>query len=118
MRIHELRKRARTRTTKPSLTDQSQAKATDINVIVKSMLRGSQPTSSAHPIYGDFSNLPQDLRAMIEQTRSIEKLRKSLPQQLRERPIEELLSLTPDELANILQPPAPAPATPPAPPPA
>lgn len=90
----------------PTLTDQSQAKATDINVIVKSFkVTGRVPGSDTPPIAGDFTALPTDLRGMIETSRELQKRRRSLPPQLRELPIEELLSLTPDKLTNILTPP-------------
>lgn len=108
--------RAIFRNTEESETDQSQAASTDINVIVRRHAVAGQVEGGAHaPMYHDFSQLPQDLRGMIEQTRRIEHLRKQLPAQLREKPLEELLNLTHDQLTAILTPPATTPA-PPAPP--
>lgn len=97
---------------KPSLTDQSQAKDTDINIIVNRFLKtGTAPGAPVAPIHGDFTELPQDLRAFIETSRTIHKHRNRLPEQLRNMPVDELMRLTPDALARILAPPA----TPPAP---
>lgn len=94
--------------TQPSATDQSQARETDINVIVGKMIRtGQGPNTNAQPIYADFTTLPEDLRGMIEQSRSIQARRAQLPDKLREMPIEQLLTLTADDLTNILTPPQP-----------
>lgn len=100
--------------TMPTKTDQADAKNTDINIIVgQAAISGTVPGRNKEPIYADFSQLPTDLREMIETTRNIETLRKTLPPQLREKPIEELLTLTPDAIAQILTPtPAPTPAPP------
>lgn len=103
----------------PSKTDQSQAKDTDINVIVgKFSITRRVPGSDTQPMSGDFSNLPTDLREMIETSRDMRRRRAELPKELRDLPIEELLTKTPAELAAILKPPAPTPAPPPAPTPA
>lgn len=106
------KERSKIRTTKPSLTDQSQAKSTDINVIVGQFrISGRVPGAPVEPLPpGDYSNVPGDLRSMIEETRRIESYRRRLPQALREKPIEELLTLTTDQLTAILQPPAAPPA--------
>lgn len=91
----------------PTLTDQSQANDTDINVIVKRYgIHGQLPGAATPPMFGDFTQLPTDLRAMIEMARSLEERRADLPQQLREMPIEHILALQPDELTAILTPPA------------
>lgn len=101
---------SRTKNTEPSLTDQSQARETDINVIVGRFgVSGQMPGTGANPMYGDFSNFPEDLRTMIETARSIDRLRGNLPDALKKKSIEELMALTPDELTNILTPPAPTP---------
>lgn len=89
-----------------SLTDQSQANDTDINVIVQRYgVTRTAPGAAHAPMYEDFSELPEDLRAMIEQSRSITRLRRQLPQPLKEIPIEKLLALTTEEIETILQPP-------------
>lgn len=99
-----------TMTDSPSLTDQSAAKETDINVIVATygitgQARGKQP------IHGvDWTEHPQDLRDAFEKVRELSKLRGALPEALREHKIEELLALTDDQLAHILTPPPEKPA--------
>lgn len=99
------RKRARTRNHMPSLTEQSMARDTDINIIVsKFRITGRVPASQQQPMAGDFTNLPTDLRGFIETAKSIKDVRRKLPKQLQEMPIEELLSLTPDKLTSILSP--------------
>jgi len=105
------RLRAQTKHVKPTRTDQSQAKDTDINVIVgKFLTNGVVPGNNAKPMSGDFTGLPSDLRGMIETSREMEKKRRQLPPALREMPIDELLALTPDKLTSILTPPAPTPS--------
>jgi len=97
--------RARTTDNEPTLTDQAGARQTDINVIVGQFkISGRVPGSTTAPMSGDFSNLPTDLRGMIEESRSLQLKRSKLPPQLREMPIEELLMLTPEKLKTILQP--------------
>jgi len=100
------KQRARTRTTKPTLTDQSQAKDTDINIIVRTMgITGTVPTPSVPPMGGDFTKFPTDLRGFIEESREMKNRRRALPKELRDMPIEELLALTPNKLTAILTPP-------------
>lgn len=103
---YENRKRARTVNSQPTLTEQSMARDTDINIIVsKFRITGRVPAAQQQPMAGDFTNLPTDLRGFIESARTIKDVRKQLPPQLREMPVEELLALTPDKLASILSPP-------------
>lgn len=108
------RKLARTINTEPTATDQSQARESDINVIVGRFLRtGVAPGAPLPTLNGvDWTNFPNDLRGFIETGRRIDEYRAALPQQLREMPTEQILSLKPDELTNILKPPAPTPAQP------
>lgn len=90
----------------PTLTDQSQANDTDINVIVKRYgIHAQAPGNPAQPMYGDFSGLPTDLRGFIEVGRTLEENRQRLPEPLRDKPIEELFALTPEQLTAILTPP-------------
>lgn len=85
--------------TKPTKTDQSQAHDTDINVIVKRYgITGTAPGATHQPIYEDFSELPRDLRSMIEESRSVARLRRQLPQPLREIPVAELVTMTPEQI--------------------
>lgn len=109
--------RAIYRNDEPTETDQSQGHETDINVIVGRYGIGQVATGNnpASAMYGDWTEMPTDLREMIETARRIDDHRANLPEQLREMDIQDILRLTPDELTNILTPPAPTPA-PPAPP--
>lgn len=103
---------SRTRTVTKSKTDQSQAKETDINIIINRFLKtGNRPLAAKQPIAGDFSRLPRDLRGFIHQARSIKRLRDQLPDALKEKTVDELMSLTADELKKILAPPADSPPT-------
>jgi len=112
MHDHAAIKRATaTHNNKPTLTDQSQAKDTDINIIVKRFgVTGKVPGADGQAMSGDFTNLPRDLREMIDRSRDITKLRSKLPAALKGKSVEELLTLTPDQLTNILTPPANTPA--------
>lgn len=101
----------------PSLTDQSQARDTDINVIVgKFNITGRVPGSDTQPMSGDFSELPRDLRSFIEQARQLTRLHSELPEKLRNLTTQQLLELPPAELKAILEPPASPPAPAPEPP--
>jgi len=103
--LAERRKAAAYHSDKPTLTDQSAAQFTDLNVIVNQFLRTGDSPSKGNPRYGDFTNLPQDLRSMIDSSRSVNHLRRNLPPQLKDMPLEKILAFTPDQLAQILAPP-------------
>lgn len=107
------KERAKYTETQPSLTDQSQANETDINVIVSRYgVTGQVNGNAGTPMYDDFSNLPEDLRGFIDAARSIQALNDQLPEALRDIPTEELLNLTAEQLASKLAPtPANSPAT-------
>lgn len=109
---HRNKEKAKSRNTEPSLTDQSAARDTDINVIVKSFLvHGQAPGRMEAPIQdADFTNMPTDLRGMIEEGRELHSRLAKLPPELRDIPVTELLALTPEQLKNKLTPPAPPPA--------
>lgn len=93
------------RNTEPSKTDQSQAKDTDINVIVNRYgVTGTAPGTTKEPLYEDFTELPRDLRGMIEKGRDLQRLRRQLPKQLAEMPVDQLLALSPDQINAILKP--------------
>lgn len=99
--------------TEETKTDQSQANDADINVIVKRYGQtGTVPGMKTPPMYGDFSELPTNLMDVIESGKQMQIMRKSLPEQLREIPLDELLSLTPDEITRLMAPPADPPAPP------
>lgn len=111
MNIYQRNKiRAQFTNTEPTMTDQAAARETDINVIVSRYgISAQMPTNGSEPMYGDFSELPEDLREYIETARTFAEHRQNLPEAIRDMPIEELLALTPDELSNKLTPPAPKP---------
>lgn len=74
---------AKYRNTEPSLTDQSQASSTDINIIVTQFLRTGQAPPGAQPVYGDFTEFPTDLRTMFDMARSVREKVDQLPEELR-----------------------------------
>jgi len=97
--------RGRTTNTKPTKTDQSGARDTDLNIIVKRMITtGTVPGASGDPLYGDFSALPRDYRAFIHQARDIEKLRGELPPELANLTVEDLVMMDDKALADYLKP--------------
>lgn len=111
MSYRENKARAIFTNTQPTMTDQSQGHETDINVIVgKYGIGQTAPGANGEPTYADWTNMPTDLREMIETARRLEDHRAALPDALRDMPIEEILSLTDDSLTNILTPPATTPA--------
>lgn len=91
----------------PTETDQSGAAQTDLNIIVNQFLKTGTSSSVGIPRYADYTQIPTDLREAIEQARSVTRLRQELPLALQNMPVEELLALTPDAIAAILQPPEP-----------
>lgn len=102
---YENAKRAETYTTEPTMTDQSQAAETDINVIVGRMLPTNMvPGRPGEPIYADWTTVPKDLRDLINQGRSLMKHHSELPAALQEFAIEDLIQLTPQEINSILRP--------------
>lgn len=92
----------------PSMTDQSQAADTDVNVIVKKYaVTGQAPGMAKKPIYLDFTQIPDTLRGMMEKGHELRGYRAKLPEQLRELPLEALLTLTPEQIKAIVEPPKP-----------
>lgn len=99
------RLRARISNTEPTLTDQSQARDADINVIVgRYLTTGRVPAPTSQPLYGDFTETPEDLRGYIHRARTLDANRRKLPKELRDMPIAELMALTPDQLKAIITP--------------
>lgn len=93
----------------PTVTDQSGANHSDINIIVgQQLITGYAPGAPKPPMYEDWTAFPTDLREALEASRALSKIRQGLPAQLQHKPIEELLRLTPNELKHILTP-APTP---------
>jgi len=99
------KERAKYRSDMPTATDQSQVHSTDINIIVNQFMRTGQAPPGATPIYGDFTELPEDLRGFIEMGRSIGKLTNELPEPLREVPVHELVAMTDEQILRKLNPP-------------
>lgn len=96
---------ARTHNTEPSLTDQSGADDTNINVIMrKYAVTGQAPGSSNEPMYTDWTGYPNDLRGFIETSRRLAEHRNNLPDKLKNMTIEELNGLTYEQLKTILTP--------------
>lgn len=91
----------------PSMTDQSGAEDTDINVIVKRYgVYGTVPSGTKQPQFGqDTSDWPTDLAQAMEVARSLHTLRQNLPEPLQNMPDDELMSLTPEQIVNIIKPP-------------
>lgn len=111
MNHEDRRAKGRTTNNKPTLTDQSQATDTNVNVILKKYgITGKTTGTTAQPEYLDHSLMPQDLREAFEMARQARGLRNKLPEALRDKTLEELTALTPEELKTILEPPAPPPA--------
>lgn len=107
----ERRATARTVNNEPTLTDQSGAPDTDLNVILKRYAQsGTIQSHGKEPMYVDWTEYPEDFRGYIHQARELERHRARLPEQLKDKTDAQLLALTPDELQNILTPPAPPPA--------
>lgn len=109
MKYHENKARAVTFNTEPTMTDQSAAHDTDINVIVdKFAQHGQLPQHPKPPISGDFTGLPVTLAEAFEAAKTIQGLHARMPEQLRSMPIQELMALTPQQLTDKLkkQPPA------------
>lgn len=103
------RLRAQFKNTEPTLTDQSQAATTDLNIIVKQFrATGQIPPMSQNGISGDFTQFPHDFRDMIEHSRQIAHLRGKLPEKIRELSLEEILALKPEDITRILAPEKPA----------
>lgn len=92
----------------PTLTDQSAAKDTDRNVIVKKfMIHGQVPSGTKPPIYADFTKLPRDLQGFLRQAQSVARLRKQLPPEFADLTMEAILKLTPEQIAEKLKKPEP-----------
>lgn len=89
----------------PTMTDQSQAMDTDINVIVKRYgIHGQAPGTSEAAVYQDLSEFPNNLRDIIDTARNIDEHLGALPPQLRNTTFGELLNLTEEQLTAKLTP--------------
>lgn len=89
----------------PTMTDQTGARDTDINVIVANYtVHGQAPGTADEAMYEDFSELPTDLRGFLELAESLEHHKGNLPKQLQQMNLETLLGLTHEQLTQILKP--------------
>ena len=96
--------RAKIKTVGPTETDQSQAQATDLNVIVQKF-GVTVRSPNAEPKFGmDLTTWPQDLRETFEVATSLRDARRQLPSQLQDLAVAELLKLTPEEILARLKP--------------
>lgn len=100
---------AKYRETEATMTDQSAANDTDINVIMKKYaVHGQAPGNTMTPLLGvDFTEMPDNFRDMIEEGRQLGQRMKMLPPELKGLTVDQLLALTPEQLANKLTPPKP-----------
>jgi len=105
MKSHPNHCKGTTQNNQPTLTDQSGAASTDINIIVTQFLRTGNAPQGKEGYYADFTQLPDDLRGFIEMGRSINTLRSELPEQLRDIPPAELFRMTNEEITAKLTPP-------------
>lgn len=86
-----------------TMTDQAGAAATDINIIVEKMrATGTFPAGAKQPMYVDMSQLPDNLRDMLEMSRNIESQRNNLPEALRHLSTAELLAKKPEEISLMI----------------
>lgn len=106
----ELRAKARTTNNEPTQTDQSEARETDLNVILTRYAQsGTVQSHGKEPMYMDWTEMPEDLQGYLHARAQLEERRLELPPQLRDIPTEELLYMTPEAITARLTP-----ATPPA----
>lgn len=114
MSTHEERRaKARTVNNEPTMTDQSAASQTDLNLILQRYAQsGTLNSHGKEPMYMDWTEYPEDYRDFIHKSREIDNIRQRLPKELTELTNEQLLTLTPTQLQTILTPPAPPPDKP------
>lgn len=101
---------SRTRTTKPTLTDQTQRASTDLNIIMKGYKIGDVTVgkgAASPPTWSDYSNTPADLRDAIEIAKRLPHHVAQLPAPLAAIPPATLITMTPAEISAILNPPKP-----------
>lgn len=103
----ELRAKARTVNNEPTMTDQSGASETDLNVVLKRYAQsGTIQSHGKEPMYYDWTEFPEDFRGYLAAARNAEDLREQLPPGLRNMPDAQLLALTPEQIEQMLTPPA------------
>jgi len=103
MSYRENKRRAITPTIGVTMTDQSGAEATDINVIVRKMNQtGMMPAGAKQPIYADFSDIPNNLKDMLDMSRNLEEHRSQLPEGLQGLSTAELINTPPARLQEMI----------------
>jgi len=86
----------------PTMTDQSGARDTDINVIVGQFgISGTVPGTQGTAQNLDLTEIPTDLRSMIEKARELNELKNGLPPEYQHLSTEELLTTPPAALAQL-----------------
>lgn len=96
-----------------TLTDQSQADECDLKIIVKRFMPGTMVPGGKSPQFGvDMTGIPRDLAEAIHAVRNMEKIRGKLPTEFQELAVEDLLSLTPEGIMEIIKKAAPEPPKP------
>lgn len=85
------------------MADQSGAAATDINVIVAKMQQtGMMPGSAKQPFYADMSEIPNNLRDILEMSRGVDQLKAGLPEALQGLSTAELITTPPQRLQEMI----------------
>ncbi|QXP07993.1 MAG: internal scaffolding protein [Arizlama microvirus] len=103
----ERQAKGRTTNNEPTLTDQSGAAETDLNVILKRYSQsGTIQSHGKEPMYEDWTQYPEDFRGYLHTAMEAKRLRAALPDKLQNLKDHELLALTPEQLETILAPPA------------
>lgn len=106
------KERAKTINNEPTLTDQSQAENTDINIIVTQFMRTGQAPQGAQPVYADYSEFPTDLKSMFDMARNVKEQVEALPVQLQGIPLEQLVRMTTEQINAMLPKPEDKQSTP------
>lgn len=98
----EAKKKARYYSKGPSLTDQSQAKDTDLNIIVRQLAAtGVVRGKAGEPLpFTDYTNGPADLREHLEAVKNLKDLRGELPKELQQLTLEQIVTLDNKQLAQ------------------
>lgn len=79
-------KRLQIKFTEPSLTKQEFKEETDINYIIKrATITGELPSSQKTPVYGDFTNGPQDYKTALNMVLEAQEQFDSFPSKVRDR---------------------------------
>lgn len=92
------------RSNAPSLTDQAAYKDTDLNIVIPRYLTTGHAPGQVKPgEFMDLSEVPQDLRGLIDESRRINQYRQQLPEELRDIPTEQLIYMSPEEMRRHIE---------------